>query len=195
MVTKSWCYGDGDDPGSVVNFVIRTMIKAMAVKAGPMALIACHATDPRSGVYARRCSRVRLPVSDHSKLGEGEGHEDTNDVQLDDRADVGLEGHDQGDGKQSKQDDAVAVDEAVAAVMQLAGHEAVGGKQGGQQREAVEGGVGGQDQDGSWSRTVGSRRGDRSQDCLGRSARARFGWVCRRAVPGRWGSRLHGPGG
>ena len=138
-------HGDGDDPGAVVNFVIRTMIKTMAVKVAPTALIACERRILGRELLGA-AGQFALPVSDHSKLGEGEGHEDTNDVQLDDRADVGVEGHDQGDGKQSKQDDAVAVDEAVAAVVQLARQEAVGGKQGGQQRKAVEGGVGGQDQ-------------------------------------------------
>ena len=99
-----------------VNFVIRTMIRTMAVKVAPVALIACERRIFVRELLGVAAGQFALPVSDHAELGEGEGDEDTNDVQLDDRADVGLEGDDQGDGKQGKQDDAVAVDEAVAAV-------------------------------------------------------------------------------
>ena len=54
-------------------------------------------------------------------------------------------------GEQRQQDDAVGEDQPVAAVVQLARQVAVLGQDRGQQREAVEGGVGGEDED---------RRGD-----------------------------------
>ena len=67
-----------------VNFVIRTMIKTMAVKVAPTALIACERRMRRSGARRGAAGQFALPVSDHAELGEGEGDEDTNDVQLDD---------------------------------------------------------------------------------------------------------------
>ena len=190
MVTKSSGMAMVTIQAPWVNFVIRTMIKTMAVKVAPTALIACERRILGRELLGA-AGQFALPVSDHSKLGEGEGHEDTNDVQLDDRADVGVEGHDQGDGKQSKQDDAVAVDEAVAAVVQLARQEAVGGKQEASSGKPLKAVLAAKIKWQQWP-PGGSRRGDRSRRLSGRSARARFGWVCRRAAPGRWGSRPHG---
>ena len=60
---------------------------------------------------------------------------------------VAPEEDDQRGGHDAEDDDAQAEGQAVAAEGELAGHEAVLGQDGGQAREGVEGGVGGQEED------------------------------------------------
>ena len=128
-------HGDGDDPGAGELRVIRTMIKTMAVKVALTALIACERR-----ILGRELLEVPLASSrcQCRTIPSWERVKDTKTpmMKADDRADV-AEGHDQGDGKQSKQDDAVAVDEAVAAVVQLARQEAAVASGGSQQRKPL----------------------------------------------------------
>ena len=91
-------------------------------------------------------AQLPLPVPDHAPLADGEAGEDADDVELDQPGDVGLERDDQQPGEAGQQQDAVAEGQLVAAGVQLPGQEPVLGQHRAQQREAVEGGVRGQDQ-------------------------------------------------
>ena len=75
-----------------------------------------------------------------------EAGEDADDVELDQPGDVGVEGDDEQHREAGEQQDAVAEHQLVAAGVQLPGHEAVLREHRAQQREAVEGGVRGQDE-------------------------------------------------
>ena len=86
-------------------------------------------------------------MTHHAHLGEREGDEHAHDVELDEAGRVGLEADEEGHGPQPQDDDAVGEGQAVAALGELAGQELVTGQDTGQDREPVEGGVGGQDQD------------------------------------------------
>ena len=87
------------------------------------------------------------PMSHHAGLAQGEGHEHTHDVQLDQASDLGVEGHDEDDGEEREEDDAIAECETVAAGVELAREIAVASQDGAEHRETVESGVGGQEQD------------------------------------------------
>ena len=89
-----------------------------------------------------------VPMPDHAGLAEGEAGEYADDVELDELVDVGVEADDQRYRAPAEQDDAVAEDQLVAAGMHLSGQVAVFGEDRGQHREAVERGVGGEDEDG-----------------------------------------------
>lgn len=130
-----------------VNLVTRTMTRTSAVRVAPTALMASRMVDvdpllPRGGGRGQ----FAPPVPDHPGLGEGEGDEDADDVELDEAGQLGVEGDDQGDRGEGEQHDAVGVDEPVAAVGELARRVPVPGEDGGEHREAVEGGVRGEDE-------------------------------------------------
>ena len=80
-------------------------------------------------------------------LAEGEPGEHAERVQRDQRRDVALEDDDQHAGDDGEEDDAVGEHQAVAAVGELAGQEAVPGDDRRQPGEVGVGRVGGQDQD------------------------------------------------
>ena len=88
-----------------------------------------------------------VPVPDHAGLAEGERDEHPDDVELDQLGRLGVEGVDEHAGEQREQDDAVAEDQPVAAVVHLPRHVAVLREDRGEHREAVERGVGRQHQD------------------------------------------------
>ena len=90
---------------------------------------------------ARALAQQPSPVPDHAGLAEGEGDEDTDDVELDQRGDVRVVDHQDHDRGRGEGDDAVRVDEAVAAGGQGLRRVAVGGEHRAEQRESVEGGV------------------------------------------------------
>ena len=87
------------------------------------------------------------PAAHHACLGEREGGEDADDVEVDEGDDVGVEDPDQDGGQAGEHDDPVRVDEPVAEVHELAGEVAVAGEDGGQPREALVRRVGGEDED------------------------------------------------
>ena len=101
-------------------------------------------------------AQLPVPVLNHAQLREREGDEDAHDVQLDESGGLGMESDDQRDGGEREDHDAVGVGEAVAAAHHLVGQEGVAREDRGQGREAVEGGVSGQNQDES--------RDDRNKD-------------------------------
>ena len=86
-------------------------------------------------------------MPDHAELGEGEAGEHADDVELDEPVEVGVEADDQRDRGRGEQQDAVGEHQPVAAVVQLPGQVAVAGQDRGQPGEAVERGVGGEDED------------------------------------------------
>ena len=87
------------------------------------------------------------PVPDHADLTEREGREHAHDVQLDQRGDLRLEHHDERDRREGQEDDAVGEGEPVTAGVQLVRKVPVLRQDRTQHREAVESGVGRQDQD------------------------------------------------
>ena len=88
-----------------------------------------------------------VPVPHHRGLAQGEGNEDPDDVELDEPGDFGVVGQDQDTRRARQDEDAIAVGQPVAAGMQLSRQEPIARQDRPQDREAVEGGVGGQDQD------------------------------------------------
>ena len=86
-------------------------------------------------------------MPDHAELAEVEGHEDTDDVELDQLGRLGVEDDDQQARHRGQEDDAVAVGEPVAARAQRPRGEAVLGQDRAEHRKAVEGSVGGEHQD------------------------------------------------
>ena len=129
------------------NLVTSTMTKTTAVIARPKVLISPRAEHPPSHRRVGLGLQEPGPVPDHPELAEVEGHEDADDVELDQPGDLGVEGDDQRDRHEGQDQDAVAVGEPVAAGAELAGQVAVLGQDRGEHREAVEGGVGGEHQD------------------------------------------------
>jgi hypothetical protein len=111
---------------------------------------------------AHRASARRLPdrpelpapVPHHPRLAERERDEDTDDVELDELRDVGVEDHDQQAGDEGQEQDAVAEDQSIAAPAELPWEVAVAGQQRREDRKAVVGRVRGQHED---------RRGERLQ--------------------------------
>ncbi len=65
--------------------------------------------------------QVAVPVPHHAGLAEREGDEDTDDVQLDEPGDAGVEDDDEGPRRAREQDDAVGEGEPVAPGVQLPG--------------------------------------------------------------------------
>ena len=88
-----------------------------------------------------------VPTTDHSRLRQGEGREHAHHVELDQPSEARVEEPDQGGGQEGQHEHAVREDEAVAAVPELRGHEAIPGQDGGEPGEVLIRGVGGQDQD------------------------------------------------
>ena len=86
-------------------------------------------------------------MPDHPGLAQRERHEDPDDVELDELGDLGVVDDDQEDRGPGEDEDAVGEGEPVAAGVQLARQEAVLGEDRAEHREAVEGGVGGEDED------------------------------------------------
>ena len=87
------------------------------------------------------------PVPDHADLAQRERDEHADDVELDQRGDLGPERDDERDRRQGQEQDAVGERQPVAAGVQLARQITVLGQDRAQHREAVERGVGGQHQD------------------------------------------------
>ncbi|CAM5733712.1 hypothetical protein SBADM41S_10783 [Streptomyces badius] len=88
-----------------------------------------------------------VPVPDHADLAEREGHEDADDVELDQPGRVGAVDDDQEHRRAGQEHDAVGEGQAVAAGVQLTRQVAVLGEDRAEQREAVVGGVGGEEED------------------------------------------------
>src|SRR5581483_7499258 len=87
-------------------------------------------------------------VDDHAGLAERERGEHADGVEGDQRVGAPAEGDDEGGGGGGEDQDAVGVDEPVAALGVLAGRVPVTGDDPGQAGEVGVGGVGGQRQDG-----------------------------------------------
>ena len=127
--------------------MISTITSTTAVKQNPMALM----------VWLRRIRRRSRPSCSlrsslfqcriMPELGEGERDEHPDDVELDQRADVGLERDDQDQRDDGQEHDAVGEGQPVAAGVQLAGQVAVLREDRAEHRKAVERGVAGQHQD------------------------------------------------
>ena len=96
---------------------------------------------------ASRSLQQLVPVPDHARLAQRERREHADDVELDELVDVRVEADDQRDGQATEDQDAVAEDELVAAVVQLTGQEARLRQDRGQHRKAVERRVRGEDED------------------------------------------------
>jgi len=86
-------------------------------------------------------------VPHHARLGEREGSEHPEYVEVDERVHVGAEDEDQRGGNRRQNQDAVREHEAVTEVRELPREEAVAGHDRGQSREPLVGRVRGQDQD------------------------------------------------
>ena len=117
---------------------------------------------------------VTGPVPHHAELAGGERDEHADDVELDQLGGAGLEVPQQQRRERRQQHDAVAVDQPVAAGVQLARQVAVAGQHRGQHREAVVRGVGRQHED---------RGRDRLQEVEHRPSGRRR--PCRRSAPAR----------
>ena len=83
----------------------------------------------------------------HAGLREREADEHADGVERDELGDLGAGDDDEDPGGAGQGDDAVGEHEAVAALGELAGQEAVAGLEAGQAGEVGEAGVGGQHQD------------------------------------------------
>ena len=88
-----------------------------------------------------------LPVPHHAGLAADERDEDPDDVELDQPGDLGLEATISSSREPGEHEDAVAVRQPVAAGVQLARQVAVLREDRAEHREAVVGGVGGEEQD------------------------------------------------
>ena len=105
------------------------------------------AVDDAGAAHPTACGRVLLdgeqsvPVSDHAELAQGEGHEDADDVELDELGDLGVVEDDQAGSRGRQDDDAVGEGEPVAAGVQLTRQVTVLGENRAEDRKAVEGGV------------------------------------------------------
>ena len=130
-----------------MNFVTTTMISTVPVQMQPDGVDHPRAFHLRAdrGVVLHR--QQPGPVPDHADLAERERDEHADDVELDQRGDLRLERHDEADGRESQEQDAVGERQSVTAGVQLTGQETVLGQNRSQHWEAVEGGVGGQHQD------------------------------------------------
>jgi hypothetical protein len=130
------------------NFVQITTRVTTNVARGP------DTVDQRPPTPARISSPE--PVAHHPGLGEREGGEHTDHVEMDESLHVGVVDPDQGGRDCGQDDDAVGEDEPVAEVGELPREEPVAGEQRGEPREALVRGVRRQDQDGH-SRGLGPR--------------------------------------
>lgn len=105
------------------------------------------------------------PVPHHAGLGEGESGEHADHIEMDESLDVGVVDPDQPGGDGSQGDDAVGEHKAVAEIRELSWEEAVPREQRSEPREALVGGVRGEDQDGD----------GRGLDCVVHEAAGRAG--------------------
>ena len=87
------------------------------------------------------------PVADHAGLRERERSEDADHVQVDQRVDVRAVNPDQQPRQRREDEHPVREDEPVAEVRELARREVIARHQRGEPRKALEGGVGGEDED------------------------------------------------
>jgi hypothetical protein len=88
-------------------------------------------------VAPARLAQAQMPSS-HAGLGEGEGEDHADGVQRDQLMGVGPKRNHQEDGRGRQHQDAVGVDQPVAALAELAGQDGIVSGEGGQQREAGE---------------------------------------------------------
>ena len=124
-----------------------------AGEAGAERVDGPRAVDPEPlGARASASAQFPIPVPHHARLAQGEGGEHPDDVELDQPGRRPVERVDQPTGDHREQDDAVGVGQPVPAGMQLPGQVAVLRQDRAQQRKAVVGGVGRQDQDQARSR-------------------------------------------
>ena len=86
--------------------------------------------------------QLAQPVPHHAGLSERERHEHADDVELDEHGEVRLEHHEDHGCREREDHDAVRVDQAVAAGRERLRRVAVAGEHRAEQREAVERGVG-----------------------------------------------------
>src|SRR4029450_12012617 len=84
-------HGDGHDPGSMGELGDQNDDQNDGGKGGAGGVDGLRAPDPGSGASRGTAGQFTLPMSDHAELGEGEGDEDPNDVQLNDRTNVRVE--------------------------------------------------------------------------------------------------------
>ena len=87
------------------------------------------------------------PASDHPQLGQGEGGEDADDVELDQAGEVRVERVDQAARRDRQDDDPVREHEPISAVAELRRHESVSRQDRGEPREVLVRRVGREDQD------------------------------------------------
>ena len=130
-----------------VNLVIMTTTRTSPVRQAPNALMARAVLILRRSAARRRIFQFGVPVPHHAGLADRERGEDTHDVELDQPGHGPVEGVDQSTGDDGEQDDAVGVGQSVTAILQLPGQVTVLGENRRQQRKAVVGGVGGEDED------------------------------------------------
>ncbi len=129
------------------NFVTTTMIKTVPVQRNPIGVDhpgALHLAAHRRVGFGAQQPR---PVPDHADLAERERHEHADDVELDERGDLGAERDDERDRGERQEQDAVGERQPVAAGVQLPRQETVLGQNRSQHGKAVERGVGGEHQD------------------------------------------------
>ena len=130
--------GDDDRPGALGEFGAITIAPTSPV-AGP--------PTPLSSALTRQRLAGAEPVPHHAGLGEGEGREDAEHVEVNQRVDVGAEDEDQRDRDRREHEHPVREDEPVAEVRELVGEETVPGHDRGQPWKALIRGVRGEDQD------------------------------------------------
>jgi hypothetical protein len=119
---------------------------------------------PQGAARSARGDRAR-PVPHHAALAQREREEHAEDVELDQTGDLGIERHDQERRDGRKQQHAVREDEPVAAVAELMRQVLVAAEQRRPQREPVEGGVGGEDEDRGRERLQQVEGHCRAEDC------------------------------
>ena len=129
------------------NLVTTTMMSTVPVQMNPIVLITRERFILRRTAGSVSTRQQPGPVPDHADLAERERHEHTDDVELDQRGDLGPERDDEGDRRERQKQDAVGERQPVTTGVQLAGQVPVLGQNRSQHREPVEGGVGGQHQD------------------------------------------------
>ncbi len=106
-----------------------------------------HATADDLAPVGGAAAQELGPVHDHPGLPECERDEDADDVELDELGQVGAIDQQQYDGRRTQYEHAVRIDEPVTARLQRLGCIGVSREHGTQEREAVERGVRGKEQD------------------------------------------------
>ena len=91
--------------------------------------------SPKRGVVGH--GEFSIPMPHHPALRDGEGEEDSQDVQLDKSRDAGVKADDQQNRHARQDENAVAEDQSVTAAPELAGQVSVAAEYRGENRETV----------------------------------------------------------